>query len=84
MPPAALRLTVDTVALAANWQWLSAKGGVRVVGGLGRYAVGTVTRPLGRRSLGQRARGIRTMARGAGMVAGAWGAGYREYGRVDG
>ncbi|KQM29335.1 hypothetical protein ASL10_01200 [Frigoribacterium sp. Leaf8] len=63
---------------------LSAKGGVRVVGGLGRYAVGTVTRPLGRRSLGQRARGIRTMARGAGMVAGAWGAGYREYGRVDG
>ena len=63
---------------------LSAKGGVRVVGGLGRYAVGTVTRPLGRRALGQRARGIRTMARGAGMVAGAWGAGYREYGRVDG
>ncbi|WP_371740093.1 glycosyltransferase family 2 protein [Frigoribacterium sp. VKM Ac-2836] len=63
---------------------LSAKGAVRVVGGLGRYAVGTVTRPLGRRSLGQRARGIRTMARGAGMVAGAWGAGYREYGRVDG
>jgi len=63
---------------------LSAKGGVRVAGGLGRYAVGTVTRPLGRRSLGQRARGIRTMARGAGMVAGAWGAGYREYGRVDG
>jgi succinoglycan biosynthesis protein ExoM len=61
---------------------LSAKGGVRVVGGLGRYAVGTVTRPLGRRSLGQRARGIRTMARGAGMVAGAWGAGYREYGRT--
>jgi len=63
---------------------LSAKGGVRVVGGLGRYAIGTVTRPLGRRSLGQRARGVRTMARGAGMVAGAWGAGYREYGRVDG
>ncbi|MBF4600841.1 glycosyltransferase [Frigoribacterium sp. VKM Ac-1396] len=63
---------------------LSAKGGVRVVGGLGRYAVGTITRPLGRRALGQRARGIRTMARGAGMVAGAWGAGYREYGRGDG
>lgn len=63
---------------------LSAKGGVRVVGGLGRYAIGTVTRPLGRPSLGQRARGIRTIARGAGMVAGAWGAGYREYGRVDG
>lgn len=62
---------------------LSAKGGVRVAGGLGRYAVGTVTRPLGRRALGQRARGIRTMARGAGMVAGAWGAGYREYGRGD-
>ncbi|WP_233570564.1 glycosyltransferase family 2 protein [Frigoribacterium sp. PhB24] len=63
---------------------LSAKGVVRVAGGLARYAVGTVTRPLGRRSLGQRARGIRTMARGAGMVAGAWGAGYCEYGRGDG
>jgi glycosyltransferase involved in cell wall biosynthesis len=63
---------------------LSAKGGVRVVGGLVRYAVGTVTRPLGRRALGQRARGIRTIARGTGMVAGAWGSGYREYGRGEG
>lgn len=29
MPSAALRLTVDTMALAANWRWLSAKGGAR-------------------------------------------------------
>ena len=28
MPPAPLRLTVDTAALAANWRWLSARGGV--------------------------------------------------------
>lgn len=27
--PAALRLTVDTAALAANWRWLGAMGGVR-------------------------------------------------------
>ncbi|WP_223269490.1 glycosyltransferase family 2 protein [Frigoribacterium sp. ACAM 257] len=58
---------------------LTARGGVRVAGGVARLVVGTVVR-----SLGQRARGLRTIARGAGMVAGAWGAGYREYGRVDG
>lgn len=29
MPSAPLRLTVDTDALAANWRWLSARGGVR-------------------------------------------------------
>jgi succinoglycan biosynthesis protein ExoM len=58
---------------------LTARGGVRVAGGTARLLLGTVVR-----SLGQRARGVRTIARGAGMVAGAWGAGYREYGRVDG
>jgi succinoglycan biosynthesis protein ExoM len=58
---------------------LTARGGVRVAGGAARLVVGTVVR-----SLGQRARGARTIARGAGMVTGAWGAGYREYGRVDG
>jgi succinoglycan biosynthesis protein ExoM len=58
---------------------LTARGGVRVAGGAARLVVGTVVR-----SLGQRARGVRTIARGAGMVTGAWGAGYREYGRVDG
>jgi succinoglycan biosynthesis protein ExoM len=58
---------------------LTARGSVRVAGGTARLLLGTVVR-----SLGQRARGVRTIARGAGMVAGAWGAGYREYGRVDG
>ncbi|WP_307803107.1 glycosyltransferase [Frigoribacterium sp. PvP032] len=58
---------------------LTARGAVRVAGGVARLVLGTVVR-----SLGQRARGVRTIARGAGMVAGAWGAGYREYGRVDG
>jgi succinoglycan biosynthesis protein ExoM len=57
---------------------LSAKGGLRLGGGVARLVLGTVVR-----SLGQRARGVRTIARGAGMVAGAWGAGYREYGRAD-
>jgi succinoglycan biosynthesis protein ExoM len=58
---------------------LTGAGGVRVAGGAARVLLGTAFR-----SLGQRARGVRTTARGAGMVAGAWGAGYREYGRVDG
>jgi succinoglycan biosynthesis protein ExoM len=58
---------------------LTGAGGVRVAGGAARLVLGTVLR-----SLGQRARGVRTAARGAGMVAGAWGLGYREYGRVDG
>ncbi len=51
-----------------------ARGGVRMLGGGGQVATGVV-----RRSLGLRARGTRTVARGAGMVAGTVGFNFREY-----
>jgi len=55
---------------------LTARGGVRLAGGAARWALGVASG-----SLRHRARGTRTLMRGAGMVAGAWGSGYREYGR---
>jgi len=55
---------------------LTGQGLVRLAGGAARWATGVATA-----SLGRRARGLRTVLRGAGMVSGAWGAGYREYGR---
>jgi len=55
---------------------LTADGGIRLAAGLARVVIGIV----GLRQA-QRARGVRTMARGAGMVAGAYGYRYREYRR---
>jgi len=55
---------------------LTGQGLVRLAGGAARWATGVATG-----SLGRRARGLRTVLRGAGMVSGAWGSGYREYGR---
>ena len=55
---------------------LSATGGVRVGAGLAAVVAGT----LARRS-GWQARGARTLARGAGMLGGAWGWTYAEYRR---
>ncbi|RFA11085.1 hypothetical protein B7R54_04430 [Subtercola boreus] len=55
---------------------LTARGTVRAAGGLLRIIVGLATN-----NLGSRARGVRTLARGAGMIAGAWGYTYREYRR---
>ncbi|KRB37158.1 glycosyltransferase family 2 protein [Microbacterium sp. Root180] len=52
------------------------RGGVRVAGGLVRWAWGTLSR-----SLEHRARGLRTAYRGAGMVGGAVGYAHDEYGR---
>lgn len=51
-------------------------GLVRIGGGAARAAAGT----LGRR-VGHQARGVRAVARGAGMVAGAFGGVYEEYRR---
>lgn len=56
---------------------LTGVGAVRVLGGAGRAVVGFVTR-----SIGQRARGTRTIARGLGMVSGAYGVVYSEYART--
>jgi succinoglycan biosynthesis protein ExoM len=55
---------------------LVGQGAVRVLGGLLREAVGVLTR-----SLPHRAHGRRTLARGAGMLAGAFGGVYVEYAR---
>lgn len=51
-------------------------GGVRVLGGAVRCLVGVLTG-----SIGRRARGLRTVARGAGMIGAALGYTYREYRR---
>ncbi|MBM7027071.1 glycosyltransferase, partial [Clavibacter zhangzhiyongii] len=56
----------------------TARGLVRALGGTARIAVGTATG-----SLAHRAKGTRTLARGAGMVAGAFGWSYQEYARRD-
>lgn len=55
---------------------LSAMGLARIFGGAGRALVGVVTR-----STRHEARGVRTLARGAGMLGGAWGYVYVEYRR---
>jgi glycosyltransferase involved in cell wall biosynthesis len=57
---------------------LTAQGVARVLGGGVRLAFGAVTR-----SVGHRARGARTVARGLGMTTGAWGLTYVEYRRRD-
>ncbi len=55
---------------------LSISGTARLAGGAIRAGFGTATgRP------GLQARGARTLARGAGMLSGAWGLVYREYAR---
>lgn len=54
----------------------TARGTVRLAGGAARWAVGAVTG-----SVGQRARGRRTIARGAGFIAGAVGHVHEEYRR---
>ncbi|PPF48793.1 glycosyl transferase family 2 [Clavibacter michiganensis] len=67
-PAARARIRADAVA----------RGAVRAIGGTGRIAVGAVTG-----SIAHRAKGTRTLARGAGMVAGAFGWSYQEYARRD-
>jgi succinoglycan biosynthesis protein ExoM len=57
---------------------LTAKGGVRLLGGAARFGAGVLTRRMD-----QRARGVRTLARGTGMVGGAWGYKYLEYRRPN-
>jgi GT2 family glycosyltransferase len=56
----------------------TARGLARALGGAGRIAMGAVTG-----SVAHRAKGTRTLARGAGMVAGAFGWSYQEYARRD-
>ncbi|ARC57715.1 Putative mycofactocin biosynthesis glycosyltransferase MftF [Frondihabitans sp. 762G35] len=55
---------------------LSGEGALRLAGGAARLVAGTALRRIG-----QRARGVRTLARGAGLLTGAWGYRYQEYRR---
>jgi glycosyltransferase involved in cell wall biosynthesis len=71
-----MRLAPSTPARVAAGARLHARGGARLLGGLGQAALGTVGR-----NKAHRARGIRTSARGLGMILGAWGVSYREYRR---
>lgn len=54
----------------------TARGAVRCVGGAARWLVGGLTA-----SRAHRAKGRRSLMRGAGMIAGAWGSVYAEYRR---
>ena len=56
---------------------LLTRGSVRVLGGLTRYLAGLIVGQLP-----QRARGLRTAARGAGMLSGSVGSVYQEYKRT--
>lgn len=58
---------------------LTGSGLLRVVGGTARYLVGVASR-----STRHQAKGLRAVARGAGMTAGAWGFSYQEYRRRTG
>lgn len=55
------------------------RGLVRLAGGSLKWSLGVLTD-----SLERRARGLRTIMRGAGMLAGAWGSAYHEYARKTG
>jgi glycosyltransferase involved in cell wall biosynthesis len=75
----ALRLESGPVARLAERLRLTARGVVRVGGGAARMLLGVATQ-----SVGHRARGARTLARGLGMTTGAWGYVYAEYRRPRG
>jgi hypothetical protein len=71
-----LRLTPEASArLVVRTRW-SARGLVRIAGGVTRWCVGLLTR-----SPRHRARGLRAACRGAGMVGGACGLAFVEYAR---
>jgi hypothetical protein len=72
----ALRLEDRPATRLGQRVWLTGRGLIRVGGGAARMLAGVVTR-----SVPERARGARTLARGAGMTTGAWGYVYAEYRR---
>lgn len=72
----ALRLATSVWQRLALRLELTSRGGLRLVGGAGKAAWGWVSR-----STSHEAQGVRTAARGLGMLAGAWGIAYREYKR---
>lgn len=71
-----LQLAEGRAARLRTLAGLHAAGAVRSAGGVGQALAGVLTRRPDRR-----ARGLRTAARGAGMLLGAWNVRYREYRR---
>ncbi|HEY8524541.1 MAG TPA: glycosyltransferase family A protein [Acidimicrobiales bacterium] len=72
----ALRLEDRLAGRLAQRLVLTGRGLIRIAGGAARVLLGVVTR-----SVAHRARGTRTLVRGAGMASGAWGYVYAEYRR---
>ncbi|ACQ79259.1 glycosyl transferase family 2 [Beutenbergia cavernae DSM 12333] len=72
-----LEVAARPAGRAAGRVRMATRGAVRIAGGAARAAVGAVTV-----SRGRRARGWRTVARGAGMLAGTTGYVYHEYRRA--
>jgi succinoglycan biosynthesis protein ExoM len=73
-----VKLAPSSRARAATRLRLTAIGGIRLGGGGVRVIAGVLTRRMD-----LRARGVKTLARGAGMVSGAWGYKYLEYRRPE-
>lgn len=71
-----LKLTDGALRVARVRAALTARAIVRLLGGIARLCLGVLTR-----SIAQRARGSRTLARGWGMLLGAWGYSHLEYKR---
>lgn len=71
-----LELAVGPLQRTAARLRLTGPGGVRFVGGLGRYVFGVLSG-----TTRHRAKGLRTAARGLGMLSGAMGYVYSEYRR---
>ena len=71
-----LKLAEPGVPRTAVRLKLTGRGVVRVAGGAGRLAVGTLAR-----SPKHQAKGLRTLSRGLGLLSGAWGYVYSEYKR---
>lgn len=72
----ALEITTGRAEVLRTRTVLSTRGGVRLAGGLARYSLGVVTR-----AQHHKAKGLRTTARGVGMLSGAFGYVYSEYKR---
>lgn len=71
-----LELSESRLRRIVNQTKLLCAGGIRSMGGLGRFVLG-----LALRSQRHQAKGLRTAARGAGMASGAFGYVYSEYKR---
>jgi succinoglycan biosynthesis protein ExoM len=77
--------SLTSVTLARSWSQrastrlsMTVRGAIRIAGGGASVSAGVILRRID-----LRARGTRTVLRGVGMVGGAWGYKYMEYGRPN-